>query len=136
MNLLSSAWNRHRPSVLAVVLALIGAAPAARAAEPAAGERHLLYVAAPGIRNYLEFGGAGVLVFDMDNGHAFVKRIETAASREAPPDNIKGICANAVTKKLYITTTKKLYSIDLLTEQTLWEKVLPQGTDRMSMTPD
>jgi DNA-binding beta-propeller fold protein YncE len=136
LNLLSAAWDRHHRLVVTAVLALAAAVPATRAAEPVAGERHLLYVAAPGIRNYLEFGGAGVLVFDMDNGHAFVKRIETNASREAPPDNIKGICANAVTKKLYITTTKKLYCIDLLTEQTLWEKALPQGTDRMSMTPD
>src|SRR6266566_7951655 len=27
-------------------------------------QRKLLYVAAPGIRNYLEYGGHGVLVFD------------------------------------------------------------------------
>jgi len=31
-----------------------------------------LYVAAPGIRDYLEFGGHGVLVFDIDHGHRFV----------------------------------------------------------------
>src|SRR5882724_2053802 len=135
MNLLSCAWNRYRPLVVAAALTLFAVAPAARAAEPVAGERHLLYVAAPGIRNYLEFGGAGLLVFDMDNGHAFVKRIETAASREANPDNIKGICASAVTKKLYLTTPKKLYCVDLLTEQTLWDKALPQGCDRMALTP-
>jgi hypothetical protein len=102
----------------------------------AAGERHLLYVAAPGIRDYLEFGGAGILVFDMDNGHAFVKRIETPASREPKPDNMKGVCASALTKKLYFTTPKKLYCLDLMTEQPLWDKALPQGCDRMAMTPD
>ena len=32
-----------------------------RAAEPA--DRHLLYVVTPGIRNLLQFGGAGILVF-------------------------------------------------------------------------
>src|SRR6185503_2702146 len=126
---------RNRPLALAAVLALFAVGPV-RAGEPAPGERHLLYVAAPGIRDYLEFGGAGILVFDMDNGHAFVKRIETAASREAKPDNMKGICASAVTKRLYLTTPKKLYCVDLLSEQTLWEKALPQGCDRMSMTPD
>ena len=31
---------------------------------------------------------------------------------------------------------KKLYCLDLVTEKTLWEKSLPQGCDRMSMTPD
>lgn len=110
--------------------------PPLRAAEPVAGERHLLYVVAPGIRNYLEFGGAGILVFDMDNNHAFVKRIETPASRVARPDNIKGVCANAQTRKLYFSTPKKLYCIDLVTEQPLWERELPGGCDRMALTPD
>ncbi len=95
-----------------------------------------LYVAAPGIRNDLQYGGAGILIFDVDHGHKFVRRIETPASREAKPDNIKGVCANVVTKKLYFTTTKKLYCVDLRTEKTLWEKALPGGCDRMALTPD
>jgi hypothetical protein len=99
-------------------------------------ERHLLYVAVPGIRNYLEFGGAGILVFDMDRNHALVKRIETPASRLPEPENIKGICANAKTHKLYFTTPTKLYCLDLTTEKTEWEKALPGGCDRMSLTPD
>lgn len=102
----------------------------------AAGEEHRLYVVTPGIRNYLEVGGAGVLVFDMDHDYKLIKRIETPASLEEKPDNIKGVCACAATKKLYFTTTKKLYCLDLATEKTLWEKALPGGTDRMSMTPD
>jgi hypothetical protein len=106
------------------------------AAEPRAEERHLLYVAAPGIRNDLEFGGAGILVFDMDRDHAFVKRIETPASRLEKPENMKGICACAATGKLYFTTPTKLYCLDLLTDKTLWEKALPGGCDRMSITPD
>jgi DNA-binding beta-propeller fold protein YncE len=95
-----------------------------------------LYVVCPGIRNYLEFGGAGILVFDIDHGHKFVKRIETTASRDEKPDNIKGVCACAATQRLYLTTTKKLYCVDLNTEQTLWETAPPLGTDRMSLTPD
>ena len=109
---------------------------AERPALPEAAERRLLYVAAPGIRNDLQYGGAGILVFDMDHDHKFLKRIETPASRETEPDNIKGVCASAGTKKLYFTTTKKLYCVDLLTEKTLWEKTLPGGCDRMSITPD
>lgn len=99
-------------------------------------ERRFLYVAAPGIRNYLEFGGAGILVFDIDKEHAFVKRIETPESKLDKPDNVKGICACAATKRLYFTTTKKLFCLDLVSEKTLWEKALPQGCDRMSITPD
>lgn len=113
------------------------ALPSATAAEqPKGKERHYLYVVAPGIRNYLEFGGAGILVYDMDDGHKFVKRIATPASAAAKPDNIKGVCACAATKKLYFTTTTKLYCVDLETEKTLWEKKLPDGCDRMSITPD
>ena len=52
-------------------------------------ERHFLYVAEPGIRNYVEYGGVGVLVYDMDAGHKFVKRIPNSrktsrALRQAP----------------------------------------------------
>ncbi len=95
-----------------------------------------LYVVCPGIRNYLEFGGAGILVYDIDGGHKLVKRIATPASGEEKPDNIKGVCACAATQRLYFTTTKKLYCVDLLSEKTLWETAPPNGTDRMSITPD
>ena len=75
--------------------------------------RRYLYVVCPGIRDYLEFGGAGILVFDIDHGHKFVKRIATPASREEKPDNIKGVCACAATQRLYFTTRSKLYCVDL-----------------------
>jgi hypothetical protein len=42
-----------------------------------AAAQHLLYVASPGIRNYVEYGGVGILVFDIDNGYKFVRRIPT-----------------------------------------------------------
>ena len=98
--------------------------------------KRFLYVVTPGIRNYLEFGGAGILIFDIDAGHKFVRRIETPASREKMPNNIKGVCACAATGRLYFTTTQKLYCVDLVTDETLWEVSPPNGTDRMSITPD
>jgi len=106
------------------------------ASSTTAAERHFLYVAAPGIRNYLEFGGAGILVFDMDRDHAFVKRIETPAGRKEKPENIKGVCACAATGRLYFTTLTRLYCVDLRSEKTLWQEALPGGCDRMSITPD
>jgi hypothetical protein len=121
---------------LAALLALAGLAPPAQASGPDPRERRYLYVVAPGVRNYLELGGAGILVFDIDDGHKFVKRIETPASRAKKPENIKGVCACAATKKLYFTTLTKLYCLDLVSEKTLWEKALPGGCDRMSITPD
>jgi DNA-binding beta-propeller fold protein YncE len=113
-----------------------GARPHPAAARPPAQDQHFLYVAVPGIRDYLEFGGAGILVFDMDKGHALVKRIETPASQKTKPENIKGICASGVTGKLYFSTPTRLYSLDLKTDKTLWEKALPGGCDRMALTPD
>lgn len=34
-----------------------------------------LYVAVPGIRNYLGYGGHGILVFDMDKDHSIIKKV-------------------------------------------------------------
>jgi DNA-binding beta-propeller fold protein YncE len=118
----------------AAALLLLLAAWPARAADPA--DRHLLYVATPGIRNDLQVGGAGVLVFDVDHNHAFARRILTPASRIDKPENVKGVCACADTKRLYFTTLTRLYCLDLVSEQTLWEKALPGGCDRMAITPD
>jgi len=117
-------------------VALVAVLCLAALAQAAMPDGRYLYVVCPGIRNYLEFGGAGILVFDIDKGHQFVKRIQTPASRDAKPDNIKGVCASAATQRLYITTTKKLYCVDLASEQTLWETAPPLGTDRMSLMPD
>lgn len=115
-----------------VILALVVSVVEARAQ----GERKYLYVVNPGVRNYLEFGGAGILVFDADKDYKFVRRIATPASTVEKPENIKGVCASAVTKKLYFSTLTKLYCVDLVAEKTLWEKALPGGCDRMSITPD
>jgi DNA-binding beta-propeller fold protein YncE len=52
------------------------------------------------------------------------------------PLNVKGICANAETRRLYVSTTRTLMSFDLLTGKQLWEKPYEGGCDRMAITPD
>ena len=106
--------------------------------KPAAGQTgRFLYVAEPGIRNYLELGGHGVLVFDIDHGHKFVRRIAAAGlDTSGQPLNVKGICASAATGRLYVSTLKTLTCFDLMTDAILWEKAYPGGCDRMSITPD
>jgi hypothetical protein len=100
-------------------------------------EQHLLYVAVPGVRDYLEYGGHGLLVFDIDAGHRFVRRIPTAGlDEQGRPLNVKGICASAVTGRLYISTTRQLMCLDLASEKLLWEHRYDAGCDRMSITPD
>jgi DNA-binding beta-propeller fold protein YncE len=121
---------------VALTLAAIVAALPLRPIFAEDAPRRLLYVATPGIRNYLEFGGAGLLVFDIDRNYSFVKRIATPHSQAEKPENVKGICASAVTRKLYFTTPTTLYCVDLVTEKTLWSKQPPGGCDRMSLTPD
>jgi DNA-binding beta-propeller fold protein YncE len=97
----------------------------------------MLYVAEPGVRDYLEYGGHGVLVFDIDNGHRFVRRIPFGGLDEkGRPLNVKGICANAKTKRLYVSTTRTLSCFDLVTDQVLWEKAYYGGCDRMSIAPN
>ncbi len=130
---MASACRRSLGLLLLVACASWNATT--RAAEPS-GVRHLLYVSEPGIRDDLHYGGAGILVFDIDRDHAFVRRIDTPASRLPKPENVKGICASAATGRLYLSTLKHLYCLDLKTDQPLWDKMLPGGCDRMSITPD
>jgi DNA-binding beta-propeller fold protein YncE len=99
--------------------------------------RHLLYVAVPGIRNYLEYGGIGIIVFDMDKQYKFVKRIPTwtlAPGRK--PENVKGIVASAKTGRLYVSTQNRLASFDLATDKMIWDKTYEGGCDRMAISPD
>jgi len=115
---------------LAMLALLLGA-------EPDAPAQRYLYVACPGIRNYLEFGGHGLLVFDIDHGHKFVKRIPTAGlTDKGAPDNVKGICASANTQRVTISTIGALQSIDLVTEKLAWEKTYDGGCDRPAISPD
>jgi hypothetical protein len=109
--------------------------PAGTQGKPSAGR--LLYVAAPGVRDYLEYGGHGLLVFDIDAGHKFVRRIKTAgASADGKPLNVKGICACADTRRVYVSTIKQLMCLDLVTEKLLWEREYEGGCDRMALSPD
>ena len=100
-------------------------------------ESHLLYVAVPGIRNYAEWGGVGILVFDMGDRHRLLKRIPTlTAPPGEPPEAIKGICASARTARLYVSTPRRLVCIDLVSEKALWNREYDGGCDRMSISPD
>jgi DNA-binding beta-propeller fold protein YncE len=96
-----------------------------------------LYVATPGIRDYLEYGGHGLLVFDIDTGHKFLRRIPTAGLADnGKPSNVKGIAASIPLQRVFITTLKKMMAIDLVTEKLLWEKTYEGGCDRLAISPN
>jgi len=100
-----------------------------------------LYAALPGVGggNNVKYGGAGILVFDIDHGHRFVKRIPLQG---APPDDgrqeaIKGIAAHAGTARLYVSTSRRVAAYDLLTDALVWEQRYDnRGTDRIALSPD
>ena len=99
--------------------------------------KHYLYVAVPGIRDYLGYGGHGLLVFDMDNNHRFVKRIPTKGFHpDKTPSNVKGIAVSVPLNSVYISTLESLQRIDLTTEKIIWEIPFEGGCDRMSISPD
>jgi DNA-binding beta-propeller fold protein YncE len=115
-------------------IALLAPSAAALAAEP---DGRRLYVAVPGIRNYLEYGGHGLLVYDIDNGHRLLRRIPTAGlDPKGIPLNVKGVCVSTNTHRIYISTIKQLMCLDLLSDKLLWERAYEGGCDRMAIAPD
>ncbi|HVT72388.1 MAG TPA: hypothetical protein VHD61_04575 [Lacunisphaera sp.] len=127
-----------RPVARLLSLCLLFAAPAgvAVAAEAPMNGR-FLYVATPGIRDYLQYGGHGVLIYDIDHGHRLVRRLTSSGfDEQGKPVNVKGICASAATGRLYVSNIKSLICFDLRTDAILWEKEYEGGCDRMAITPD
>ena len=99
--------------------------------------KRYFYVAEPGIRNYTEFGGHGILVYDIDKKFELVKRIPTGSlDSTGHPSNVKGICVSLATQCIYVSTIKSLMCINLQTEKLVWEKIYEKGCDRMSISND
>lgn len=124
---------------LPLVLILMGASKPAQSNDESAGLKRLLYVASPGVRDYVNWGGHGVLVFDINDNHQFVKRIslkDYGVNEMGKVLNIKGICTSAATARIYVSTLQQLICIDLLTDKVLWQKSFDLGCDRMSISPD
>jgi DNA-binding beta-propeller fold protein YncE len=98
---------------------------------------HLLYVAEPGIRNYQEHGGVGVLVFDIDKDYRFVRRILTwGVPAGQQPENVKGIAASAATGRIYVTSLNRMVAIDAISGKQIWDKTYEGGCDRLAISPD
>lgn len=116
---------------LQILLALAAALPAG------AKEKHLLYAASPGIRNYVEYGGVGIVVFDIDEGYRFVRRIPTwDLPSGQKPENVKGIAASAQTGKVYVSTINRMAAFDAISGKKLWDRTYEGGCDRMAISPD
>jgi DNA-binding beta-propeller fold protein YncE len=127
------AHFRYSVPVLLVLLA-VSTSPVRM---PAAAEQHLLYVASPGTRNYVQYGGVGILVFDIANGYKFVRRIPTWDVPEGKePENVKGIAASAKTGRVYVSSLNRMIAIDAVSGKKIWDKTYEGGCDRMAISPD
>jgi hypothetical protein len=125
--------------LLAVMILSFKASPKTKITHKKTGSatHHYLYVAVPGIRDYMGYGGHGLLVFDMDNNHQFVKRIKTSGYHpNKKPSNVKGIAVSIPLNSIFISTIESLQCIDLSTGKIVWEKTIDKGCDRMSISPD
>jgi DNA-binding beta-propeller fold protein YncE len=131
-------------SSLSLFAALSACALAARAVQAQQLDGRYLYAALPGVGggSSTTFGGVGILVFDIDNGHKFVKRIPLqgaapSVGRGNGTESIRGIAAHAETARLYISTSRRLVAYDLITEKLVWEQAYEnRGIDRVAITPD
>ena len=124
--------RRARAISLIVAIALSASASAQFQA------KRFLYVAVPGAGNETEYRGVGILVYDIDNGHAFVRRIPTWPAVDGQqPEQVRGIAAHASTRRLFVSTVKRLAAFDLTTDKIVWEKAY-DGTccDRVTLSPD
>jgi hypothetical protein len=125
----------------ALLIALV-ATPAARQQIPQAtgpNVGHYLYVAVPGTdADLMDHSAPGILVFDIDNGHTFVRRISPLAKAAIKPGElVRGIAAHPGTRRLYLSTVERLAAIDLATERVVWEKSYDEHCcDRLDVSPD
>jgi hypothetical protein len=98
------------------------------------GTKRYLYLSQPdGAQKEGRSDPPGIMIFDIDNGHKFVRRIEVAVFSEG----LRGFVGNLKTHRVYFSSTnRRLGAFDLETEKVVWEKEYEAGCDRSSITKD
>lgn len=103
---------------------------------PGAGESRTgryLYLSTPDGAQKDGRSSPGILIFDIDDGHKFVRRIDIPIFEEG----LRGFTGNLKTHSVYYSTTnRRLGAFDLETEKIVWEKTYDAGCDRSSITMD
>ncbi|MDB6004297.1 MAG: hypothetical protein JWR15_1284 [Prosthecobacter sp.] len=92
-----------------------------------------LYMASPDGAQMEGASGKGLLVFDIDNDFAFVKRIDN----ENLISGVRGLTGCLATHSLYYSTgARRMGRFDLETEKVVWDKEYSGGCDRSSVMLD
>jgi len=95
--------------------------------------RRYLYLSSPDGAQQEGRSGNGILIFDIDAGHKFVRRIEIPSFQEG----LRGFTGNLKTRRIYFSTSnRRLGCFDLESEKVVWEKTYEAGCDRSSITLD
>jgi hypothetical protein len=114
-------------------------------AQPATLQRYLYVMDLPKQRQGFETLPSQIEVFDINNGHQWVKNIPLPSGMY----NVRGSAASAATGKLYIAYHRRPYEaynpggllcIDIASGEILWQRDYPQSVvpspDRFDITPD
>lgn len=97
------------------------------------GVKRYLYMSMPDGAQEPGRSGTGILIFDIDDGHKFVRRINVPIFEEG----LRGFAGNLKMHRVYYSTTNhRLGAFDLETEKVVWEKTYDVGCDRSSVTLD
>lgn len=117
---------------MTLLLTLLPLAAILLSAQPQDGR--YLYMSSPdGAQKEGRPNFAGILVFDIDDGHKLVRRIPVPIFDEG----LRGFAGNLKKHAVYYSSTnRRVGMFDLETEQKVWEKTLPAGADRSSVTLD
>ena len=95
--------------------------------------KRYLYLSMPDGAQEEGRSGTGILIFDIDNGHKFVRRIDVPIFKEG----LRGFTGNLKTRRVYYSTTnRRLGCFDLETEKVIWDQTYPAGCDRSAITLD
>lgn len=95
--------------------------------------KRYLYLSTPDGAQEQGRSGAGILVFDIDDGHKFVRRIDIPIFEEG----LRGFTGNVKTHSVYYSTTnRRLGCFDLEKGEVVWDRTYKAGSDRSSITPD
>ena len=115
-------------SVVAVLLSI------ATLASGQSETKRYLYLSTPdGAQEVGRADGAGILIFDIDDGHKLVRRIDLPIFEEG----LRGFAGSLVNHSAYFSSqNRRLGSFDLETEQVAWERTYDAGSDRSSITID